>query len=201
MQSIAPLFERYLTHFPGERDKLSRLARLIEASATSDELIARTNYTGHVTASGFVVSADYASVLLIHHRRLDMYLQPGGHLERDDASPVEGARREVREETGISPARLVPAFSDGEVPFDIDSHYIPPNPKKGEPEHWHHDFRYVFIAPDEASLALAFDEVAAARWVPIENVRDYPTLADVGAKVSTLVRTLAPLAESVTPPR
>ncbi len=52
----------------------------------------------HFTVAVFVVWA--GKVLLHRHRKLGMWLPPGGHIERDEL-PDEAAVREVWEETGV----------------------------------------------------------------------------------------------------
>lgn len=52
----------------------------------------------HFTVAVFVVRE--GKVLLHHHRKLGMWLPPGGHIERNEL-PDEAAVREVFEETGI----------------------------------------------------------------------------------------------------
>lgn len=135
----------------------------------SGDLFSRANPRGHVTGSMLVLNADASKVLLIHHRFLDRWLQPGGHVEQD-ASLWEAARREVREETGVSPARF-----DGETAvFDIDTHAIPANAKKGEGAHVHHDFLFLGLADDRESLAPELVEVSGARWAPVSVLNTYP---------------------------
>lgn len=79
-----------------------------------------------------------------------MWLQPGGHWDPDESDPLAAARREAEEETAVQLAEYLALDPEHPlVPLDIDSHLIPVNPKKDEPEHWHHDFRYVFVAASE----------------------------------------------------
>lgn len=61
----------------------------------------RTVSRDHVTASCFVLSSDLGSVLLTLHRKVGLWLQLGGHLEAGDATVIDAARREAREESGI----------------------------------------------------------------------------------------------------
>ena len=98
-------------------------------------------------------------VLLTHHRKLDRWLQLGGHADGDrDLARV--ALREAEEESGL--ADLV---VEGGL-FDLDRHWIPEH--KGVPAHWHYDVRYVvraggneaFVVSDE-SHALAWRDIAA----------------------------------------
>ncbi len=118
---------------------------------------------GHFTASGFVVSPDGASVLLVHHRRLDRWLQPGGHIDPGDASPIAAAVREVLEETGIA----TEVISDSLL--DLDIHPIPP--RAPEPAHEHFDLRFALRALHGAIVV--DDEVHDARWVPWAEVGSY----------------------------
>ncbi len=96
---------------------------------------------GHITATGLVLAADEERVLLVHHRRLNRWLLPGGHIEEQDGTPGDAARREVVEETG---AALHPA----DPPLaGIDVHGIPA--KGGEPYHLHHDLIFLFHATSD----------------------------------------------------
>jgi 8-oxo-dGTP pyrophosphatase MutT (NUDIX family) len=122
----------------------------------------RNQFTpGHVTATGLVLDPALRAVLLIHHRRLDRWLLPGGHVEPDDPSVWEAARREVVEETGAQVAGGTPAPLIG-----IDVHGIPPNSR--EPLHYHHDLVFSFRA--ESHILLRSEEVREARWFEIASL-------------------------------
>ncbi|HEY9541562.1 MAG TPA: NUDIX hydrolase, partial [Luteimonas sp.] len=98
-------------------------------------------------------------VLLTHHRKLDRWLQLGGHAD-GDRDLARSALREAEEESGLSGLRVVPGI------FDLDRHMIPEH--KGVPAHWHYDVRYVVVAGrdedfavSEESLDLAWRDIAA----------------------------------------
>jgi 8-oxo-dGTP pyrophosphatase MutT (NUDIX family) len=131
----------------------------------------RATMPGHLTGSAIVLSNDRKSLLLIHHRKLNRWLQPGGHLEPNE-TPLQAAHREVAEEAGLDGLELLPAITaDPAIPLDIDIHLIPANSKKSEPAHLHHDFRYVMVVPDNqpGMLKPLATEVIDAKWCPLKG--------------------------------
>ena len=91
-----------------------------------------------------MLDAFHEHVLLLHHARLDRWLQPGGHGE-GETDPRAIALREIEEETGLSGLR---PFPDARI-LDVDVHLIPALP--AEPEYPHLDLRYGFVAPAQAA--------------------------------------------------
>lgn len=120
----------------------------------------RTHYDpGHITASAIVLSPDRQRVLLVYHERLQRWLQPGGHVEADDTTVVDTARREVREESGIS---LDEAHDAALVAVDV--HEIPATDT--EPFHLHHDLMFHFRVPHLGAL----HDAHRALWCPIADL-------------------------------
>lgn len=146
----------YLVRWPEDFAVVAPLLAL-----TGPDAFARTTMTGHVTASAILVNPK-GEVLLIHHKSLDRWLQPGGHVEPNDESLPLAALREAVEETGIEPSALKLADP---VPIHVDIHPIPANPRKAEAAHRHFDIRYRFTCDDPA-LAPQLEEVHAAEWRP-----------------------------------
>ena len=162
------LVAAYLGLFPGERTSIEALSRQLELPAPPDD---RGTLPGHLTAAGLVVDPSITSMLLIHHRGLGRWLQPGGHVDRGEA-PWDAAHREVAEETGLDGLSLHPWHGAGgePVPLDIDIHPIPARPSRGEPDHLHLDLRYVLVGGAVGDpLRLQDEEVAGARWVPLDE--------------------------------
>jgi 8-oxo-dGTP pyrophosphatase MutT (NUDIX family) len=126
-----------------DRAPLDRIDALIDELGVA-ALDRSTFLPGHLTASGFVLSPNRSKTLLIFHRKLQLWLQPGGHIEPEDVSLEAACRREIEEETGV-----VGLVSLGL--FDLDVHDIPERP--GEPAHAHFDVRYAFVAGSEDAHA------------------------------------------------
>lgn len=125
----------------------------------------RRNLPGHITASAWITDPHRRQVLLVRHRKLNRWLQPGGHADGDpDTRQV--ALREAFEETGLRP-ELISA-----EPWDIDIHTIPARPDF--PEHEHFDVRYLFHADPSAELLIS-DESTDLKWFALGEL---PQIAD-----------------------
>lgn len=152
-QTLAHALAAHVAADAEEQRHLDVLSELVRRVATCFDR--STFEPGHVTGSAFVVDPA-GRLLLHHHRRLDRWLQLGGH-DDGERDPLRTALREAREESGLTDLELlVPSI------LDVDVHSIPEG--KREPAHLHHDVRYLFvtrsperIARDDAeSHALAF---------------------------------------------
>jgi 8-oxo-dGTP pyrophosphatase MutT (NUDIX family) len=127
----------------GDGEALKSRELILMLLAVSPEPFSRRQFTpGHITCTGLVLSPDRSRVLLVHHRRLDRWLLPGGHVEPEDAAIQDAARREVIEETGAGLAA-----EDAPALISLDVHGIPP--KRSEPYHLHHDLIFQFQARAE----------------------------------------------------
>lgn len=175
------LLHTYLRHWP-ENDRLATFAAFI-AQHHGPALFDRHNFNGHITASALIVHAHTRQLLMIHHLRLDRWLQPGGHVDPRE-TPLVAAVREAVEETGISAARLQRIITHtADLPIDIDSHPIPAHAGRGEPAHTHHDFRYLFTYAGDDQLAPQLAEVHAVSWQPLDTVATLPGFAPLVGKM------------------
>jgi 8-oxo-dGTP pyrophosphatase MutT (NUDIX family) len=145
---------------PEERESRERLRRFV---AAPDDPFARDNPEGHVTGSAVVARPDGSQFLLVHHRKLGRWLQPGGHTEPADASVYDAALREVREETGLT-ALEAPL---GRKIFDLDVHPIPAHGR--DPAHSHFDVRFLLTTERDVDRAAAEDPRRPMRWCTLEE--------------------------------
>jgi 8-oxo-dGTP pyrophosphatase MutT (NUDIX family) len=124
----------------------------------------RERLEGHFTASAWLVGADGRRALLTHHRKLDRWLQPGGHAD-GDRDLARAALREAEEESG-----LVDLVVETEL-FDLDRHWIPE--RGAEPGHWHYDARFVVRATGSEAFVVG-EESHDLAWRDIEAIANDP---------------------------
>jgi 8-oxo-dGTP pyrophosphatase MutT (NUDIX family) len=146
-----------------DRDRQAR-DEIAEFVRRSPDCLLRSNLAGHLTGSAFVVDRERRRLLLVHHRSLGRWLQPGGHAD-GDPDLAEVARREAVEETGLDGLSLLTPR-----PFDLDVHAIPAKP--GVPAHLHYDVRFLFAAAGDRAPQAAEREVHAAAWVPLDSLKE-----------------------------
>ena len=136
-------FAAYVARWPGEAEVVADFAALLD---DPEDPFVRGRLAGHFTASAWLVDCAGARLLMTHHRKLDRWLQLGGHADGDrDLAAV--ALREAEEESGLSDLVVLPEI------FDLDRHWIPE--RKGVPGHWHCDVRYVVWAGKDEQFVVS----------------------------------------------
>jgi 8-oxo-dGTP pyrophosphatase MutT (NUDIX family) len=153
------LAEELSRHRPADADEAAHLGSILDFVGRHPAPFDRTIAEGHLTGSAVVVSARGDRVLLVHHRKLRRWLQPGGHADPRETSGEAVALREAHEETGISGLVLHPRAPR---PFDVDVHAIPAF--GSEPAHAHLDLRYLVLAPAADTIVRSAEETSDARW-------------------------------------
>ncbi len=135
---------------------------ILDFLADHDDALHRSCRLGHLTGSALVFDPPGEHVILLHHRKLERWLQPGGHCD-GDANLAAVALREAIEETGIDGLVVHPE------PIDLDVHEVDP-PADGP--HLHLDVRFLVVAPDGAEPP-GNHESTDIRWVDLANLVDY----------------------------
>ncbi len=153
-----------LTHYGARRLDVTEAAMVSDGLsfiAGHPDCLNRSCTAGHLTGSAWIVSPLRDRALLVHHRKLDRWLQPGGHAD-GDPDLAATARREAEEETGLTALRLVSPDI-----FDFDRHWIPA--RGAEAGHWHYDFRFLIEADPKAKLMVSA-ESNQLRWFPLGEI-------------------------------
>ena len=151
--------KKYKTQDKREQEMLSEMIAFIQENPNCFE---RSNLSGHITGSAWLLSPDEKKVLLTHHKKLNRWLQLGGHSDGQNET-WNVALREATEESGIKDISFIIQNI-----FDIDVHTIPTNKAKNEPEHKHYDVRFLLKAPTENFVIS--EESNALRWVSSQNL-------------------------------
>lgn len=167
-RALAELLQSYHPNNLDEQGYVGRMHMLLSAGEAA---FARAHFVpGHFTSSSFVLNPARDAIALILHKKLGIWVQPGGHVELEDTDMPSAALREAQEELEVS--GLTPL---GTGLFDVDVHAIPE--RKDEPGHHHYDLRFLFVATSDALQAS--QEVQAARWVKLREIDQFPTDASV----------------------
>ncbi|HAL91546.1 MAG TPA: NUDIX hydrolase [Verrucomicrobia bacterium] len=148
----------YRSRWPDESETVGRF---IDFVSSHSDCFERQLQMGHVTGSAWVVNRAGTHVLLTHHKKLNLWVQLGGHAD-GDSDVFRVARREAEEESGLQ--GLVPAW---EGLFDVDVHRIPAS-REG-PEHFHWDARYAFRATGSEAYRVG-EESHDLAWIGIESL-------------------------------
>ena len=155
-RGLRALLAAYRTRWPEEADTVARFDAFVDSHP---DCFHRACRVGHVTGSAWIVDSTGERVLLAHHRKLGLWLQPGGHCD-GDSDPLAVALREAREESGLD----VQAF-DQSI-FDLDIHPVPA--QVHEPAHHHFDVRFLVRAEHDRFTVSA--ESHALAWVPADGL-------------------------------
>jgi 8-oxo-dGTP pyrophosphatase MutT (NUDIX family) len=160
--ALIQFFSEYKTTYPAEAVFPASFLKLLAASTCYE----RTNLPGHITGSAWIVTPERDYVLLVHHAKLNRWLQPGGHADGDE-NVLQVAMREAEEETGLKNFKII-----SQLPFDVDIHQIPE--RKDFPAHYHYDVRFLLEASREDTIVVS-EESHDVKWIPIIELERYTT--------------------------
>lgn len=161
---------------PHEAAMAADMIRFVEEHTDCFE---RSCLVGHLTGSAWIIDAARTRTLLTHHRKLDKWLQLGGHAD-GETDVLAVALKEAREEGGITKLRAL-----GTEIFDVDRHWIPE--RKGVPGHWHYDLRFL-IEADPTEPIVVSDESHDVAWVALAQVAELNPEESMSRMVRKTVR-------------
>lgn len=151
-------------HSPTDENELKMRNETIEFVKTKEDCFKRELLIGHVTGSAWIVNDARTHVLMMHHRKLNQWFQPGGHCD-GDPDVLNVALKEANEETGLENLKVV----NGEI-YDVDVHQIPE--RKGVPAHYHYDVRFL-IEADMNEQLIVTEESNDLAWVSLEKIAEH----------------------------
>ncbi len=176
---LLSLLEVYLLKYPDESEIVERYIAFVEDNPDCFE---RSLTIGHVTGSAFLLDSNCEHVLLTHHKKLDKWLQPGGHA--DGVTDVrEVCLQEAEEESGLEAIDFVTPEL-----FDVDIHLIPS--RGSEHEHYHYDCRFLLKSAGSDAFVVS-DESHDLKWVHLNQVLNYNDEASIERMVNKAQEKLA----------
>jgi len=157
---VNPLRTLLLAYSPTDGIEQEHHTSILTFLENTANPLSRDTPEGHVTASCLAIHPIDASMVVLWHKKIGRWLQPGGHVEDSDPSVADASLRELCEETGASVTDIQTFLGI----IDIDIHPIPAH--KNQPEHLHYDVRFGFVmstswAPGEGSQWMSAEQVAA----------------------------------------
>lgn len=179
---IEKALEKYLNKYPDENDRQSKFKEFLKTS-NDEEVTDWNNFNGHVVASGYVYAKKEKKFLLVYHKDFKKFIYPGGHIDKEDISPIQAAKREIAEETGLIEVKNVSNFEDENVPIDIDTQKIEINKRLNLPQHYHFDFRYVFEIEEIQKIKIDASELAEFEWIDIKELSNNKDFKNVIEKI------------------
>jgi len=135
----------YLKNYnPDDALEQEQREQMISFLLNNSNCFERSCEKGHFTASAWVVDSEEKHILLLHHKKLDTWLQLGGHAD-GEYDLLKVAIKEAQEESGLK--NIAPLTKEI---FDIDIHLIPA--RRNEPAHYHYDVRFLLKSIEDDTL-------------------------------------------------
>ncbi len=159
MKNKAELVAALQNHQPFDAHEADMLGKMMQFLVENPLAYHRENMAGHITASAWIADNSFDKILMLHHAKLNKWLQPGGHADGKE-NLIDVVKSEVLEETGLT-------LQHEPTLFDIDIHIIP---ERGQvPEHLHYDVRFLVLVPKDSAI-LRNEESNALAWFPVAEV-------------------------------
>ena len=150
------LLQKLQAYQPSDTEQHTVKQRMVDFIREHPQCFERELAIGHMTASAWLTNTTGDQVLLTHHKKLDKWLQLGGHAD-GDSDLLAVAIREAQEESGIQ--AIEPVITEI---FDLDIHPIPA--RINEPQHDHLDVRFWLRVTDPKAQYVVSDESHDLRW-------------------------------------
>jgi 8-oxo-dGTP pyrophosphatase MutT (NUDIX family) len=149
-------------HAPRDRIESGFARRMLELAKKGEGASSREHFEpGHFTATCLIVYPPSKAVLLHFHKRLQLWLPMGGHMEAGE-EPGRAALREGAEESGLADLKLL-----SPAPISLDIHPIPA--ARGEPLHEHFDIRFAAVTDAPQTIRMDANESDELEWFELDE--------------------------------
>ena len=156
------ILEKLNQHRPFDNEEQAMLERIIKFVDDNADCFKRELSIGHITGSAWILNTERTHVLLTHHKKLDRWLQLGGHSD-GEPNTLAVALKEGEEESGLKVTPISQAV------FDVDVHLIPA--RKQDPDHYHYDVRFLLEADSNQPFTVS-EESHDLAWVALDELPD-----------------------------
>lgn len=187
--NLLKILDDYLLLFPEEKERQSRLLVYLEKSNDKD-IINWNNFNEHIVAGGFIYAKKEQKFLVLYHKDLKIFLYPGGHVNNNEKSPLQTAKREIMEETGLKNLEQLKLSENKQIPIDIDTHLIEYNERLNLPTHYHFDFRYLFIVDKISRIKIEQNELSDYKWIDIYELKNDKNYGKIVNKIENIINKL-----------
>jgi len=158
------LYNLLVQHKATHKIESNMLLKTISFVKTYPNCFERALKIGHVTASSWITDQKQELALLCHHKKLNKWLQLGGHCD-GNPNVHEVALKEAQEESGLQNFKF-----KSKAIFDVDIHQIPQH--KEVAAHLHYDIRFWLIADPNTPLIIS-SESKDLKWIPVNEIHQY----------------------------
>ena len=158
-QSLQNELRYYLNNNPDEKINVDKMLKFLQEG---ENCFSRSNLGCHFTGSAWIVDDTHQWILMTHHKKLNKWLQLGGHADENE-NLLEVAYNEAVEESGLDDFSLL-----SDKIFDLDIHLIPQY--KDIPPHYHYDIRYIFTSKMDPDIVVVSEESKDVAWISKNDV-------------------------------
>ena len=158
-QALQEELKHYLSKNPSEKVNVDKMLKFLQEG---ENCFNRSNVDCHFTGSAWIVDNTHQWILMTHHKKLNKWLQLGGHADENE-NLLEVAYNEPVEESGLDGFSVV-----SDKIFDLDIHRIPQY--KDIPPHYHYDIRYIFTSKMNQDIVVVSEESKDVAWISKDDV-------------------------------
>ena len=173
-RNLIEQISKYKQKYPKETSTIQKFVSFIEENP--EKCYFRELLSGHLTSSCFILNKKLDHVLLTHHKKMDIWIQLGGHAD-GEKDLLSVAIKEAQEESGIENFNIL---NNQEI-FDLGIRFVPQY--KNIPEHYHYDVCYALQVKDTEDFVVSH-ESKDLKWVKVEKVKEFTKVEDVGVMAS-----------------